>query len=135
MTKRSTTPTQSPARTLAGLTLSLCAGILLVQPAQAQTGTSADLQAPVGASDLSSQTNGDFGSIDSMFNLFHQMQLGGIRDSYEFNRAQRENLNTAASDFRRQQLELLQQRQPQAEAGTIAPAATPQTAPSQPANP
>ncbi|MBD3880323.1 hypothetical protein IFO70_00990 [Phormidium tenue FACHB-886] len=125
------------AAPLAGLSLSLLAGILLaVAPsAQAQTGVSADLQTPVGASDLNSQRNGDLGSFDSMFNLFHQLQRGGVRDPYEFNRSQRESLNTAASDFRQRQLELLQQRQqPGAPSGAIVPAA-PAAAPVQINNP
>lgn len=117
---------------LAGLTLSLLgAGILLagMQSAQAQTtGSSSDLQAPVGASDSNSQTSGDFGSLNNLFDLLHRAQQGTIADPYAFGRAQQQNLNTAAAAFRQRQLELLQQ---QGQPGT-APATVPQlAAPSQ----
>jgi hypothetical protein len=127
--------TPSIRTALAGLTLTLLsAGILLTgtQSAQAQTGSSRDLQAPVGASDRGSQTNGDFGTIDNMFGLFHRVQQGAIADPYAFGRSQQQNLNTAAATFRQRQLELLQQ---QGQPG-VAPSATPQiTAPSQTAAP
>ena len=117
---------------LAGLTLTLLsAGILLTgaQSAQAQaTGSSSDLQAPVGASDSTSQTNGNFGSLGNLFDLLHRAQQGSIADPYAFGRTQQQNLNTAAAAFRQRQLELLQQ---QGQPGT-APATAPQiTAPSQ----
>ena len=110
---------------LAGLTLTLLsAGILLAgtQFAQAQTGSSRDLQTPVGASDSNSQTNGNFGSLSNLFNLMNRVQQGSIADPYAFGRAQQQNLNTAAAAFRQRQLELLQQR---GQPGT-APAAAPQ---------
>jgi hypothetical protein len=123
-----------PARfALAGLIL-LSAGLLLAgaQSAQAQTGGSSDLQAPVGSSDRDSQTNGDFGTLGNMFDLFHRAQQGSIADPYAFGRSQQQNLNTAAATFRQRQLELLQR---QGQPGS-APSATPQvSAPSQTAAP
>ena len=113
---------------LAGLTLTLLsAGILLTgtQSAQAQTGGSSDLQAPVGASDRDSQNNGEFGSLNNLFNLMNRAQQGSIADPYTFGRAQQQNLNTAAAAFRQRQLELLQR---QGQPGT-APSTTPSTAP------
>ena len=98
---------------LAGLTLTILgAGVLLTgtQPALAQTGSSSDLAAPVGSSDRDSQTNGDFGSIGNMFDLFHRAQQGAIADPYAFGRSQQQNLNTAAATFRQRQLQLLQQQ-------------------------
>ena len=98
---------------LAGLTLTLLGtGVLLTgtQPAQAQTGSSSDLAAPVGSSDRDSQTNGDFGSLSNMFDLMHRAQQGAIADPYAFGRAQQQNLNTAAATFRQRQLQLLQQQ-------------------------
>jgi hypothetical protein len=98
---------------LAGLTWTLLsAGILLTgtQSAQAQTGSSSDLQAPVGASDRDSQNSGDFGSLNNLFNLMNRVQQGSIADPYTFGRTQQQNLNTAAEAFRQRQLELLQQQ-------------------------
>jgi hypothetical protein len=121
---------------LAGLTLTLLGtGTLLTntQPAQAQTGSSSDLQAPVGSSDRNSQTNGDLGTLSNMFDLFHRAQQGSIADPYAFGRAQQQNLNTAAATFRQRQLELLQQQgQPGVAPQTSAPSLT---APSQTAVP
>lgn len=81
----------------------------LAQPALAQP-TSADLQTPVGSSDRDANGNGDLSNIDTMFDLLHRAQMGSIRDPYEFNRDQQQNINTAASTFRQRQLELLRQQ-------------------------
>ena len=120
---------------LAGLTLTLLGtGVWLTgtQTALAQTGSSSDLAAPVGSSDRDSQTNGEFGSIGNMFDLFHRAQQGSIADPYAFGRSQQQNLNTAAATFRQRQLQLLQQ---QGQPGTT-PAAAPQVAaPGQPVTP
>lgn len=109
----------------------LGAGVIgLVQPSLAQTATSADLQTPVGSSDRSANSNGDLNNINTMFDLLHRAQLGSIRDPYEFNRDQQQNINTAASTFRQRQMELLHQQgqsqsQPQGQIGTTPSSQTP----------
>lgn len=96
------------------VTLSLFTGFFValtafVQPVQAQT--SADLRAPVGSSDQSANTNGDFGSVNNLFDLMHRVQQGSIRDSYQFNQEQRQSINSEASAFRQRQADLLKQQE------------------------
>ena len=97
-----------------GVMLTLFAGSFAVictaflQPAQAQT--SADLRTPVGSSDRDANTNGDLGSINSMFDLLHRVQQGGIRDPYQFSHDQQQSINSEASTFRQRQAELLKQQ-------------------------
>ncbi len=79
------------------------------QPVQAQT--SADLQTPVGSSDRDANNNGDLGSINSMFDLLHRVQQGGIRDPYQFSHDQQQSINSQASAFRQRQADLLKQQE------------------------
>lgn len=52
--------------------------------------------------------NGLGGSSLSPFDLIHRATMGTLRDSREFRRETTRNLNDAAAEFRRQQLERLQ---------------------------
>ncbi|MBD1838145.1 MULTISPECIES: hypothetical protein [unclassified Coleofasciculus] len=52
-----------------------------------------------------SRTNN--GGASGVFDLMHRATLGNIRSMDEFNTDQKNNLNTAADQFRRQQLQLL----------------------------
>lgn len=58
------------------------------------------------------------GQPSSIHDFIHQAQLGQLRDMSEFNRDQRDTINSQATDFRTRQLELLQQTQP-AQSGAI----------------
>lgn len=63
--------------------------------------------------------------MSNIFDLMRRAQIGNIRSGSEFGRAQQEQIGDAASDFRRQQQELLRQQQGN-------PQAAPQSVPSAP---
>ncbi|HEY9676301.1 MAG TPA: hypothetical protein V6D11_32965 [Waterburya sp.] len=57
---------------------------------------------------------GNLGNGDlSIFNLIHRAQLGGLRDMGEFSQEQNQNLNSAAEEYKRRQLQLIRQPQQQ----------------------
>ncbi|MBW4660614.1 MAG: hypothetical protein KME15_18230 [Drouetiella hepatica Uher 2000/2452] len=107
-------PSRPVSKSSIWVMLSLFAGSLaaltaFVQPVQAQT--SADLQTPVGTSDQNSNTNGDFGSVNNLFDLMHRVQQGSIRDPYQFSQEQQQSINSEASAFRQRQADLLKQQE------------------------
>lgn len=91
---------------LAWMTVSVLGiGVLLVaHPAGAQTAPPQG-----GGSDIDVNQSGD---MPDMFNLLHQLQRGEIRNPYQFQQDQQQNINTEAADFREQQRRALEQ-QPQ----------------------
>ncbi|MCU0567648.1 MAG: hypothetical protein MUF49_13740 [Oculatellaceae cyanobacterium Prado106] len=63
-------------------------------------------------------TSGSFSSdgtnsMNTMFDLFHRAVLGVPRSGTEFGRERQQNIGNEASEFRRRQQELIQQRQSQ----------------------
>jgi hypothetical protein len=89
---------------LAWMMLSVLGGSVLLtmpRPAVAQT-------APIqgGGSDIGVNQSGD---MPDMFNLMHQLQRGEIRNPYQFQQDQQQNINTEAADFREQQRRALEQ--------------------------
>ncbi|MBW4494871.1 MAG: hypothetical protein KME26_17670 [Oscillatoria princeps RMCB-10] len=60
----------------------------------------------------------------NMYDIIHRSQMGTLTNINEFTAEQRQNLNSAADDFRTQQLKRMQQAQPQA-----APSEPPATPP------
>jgi len=90
--------------------LSLSAAIALsavaLLPATSRAQRSDDAQADVFPT--SEPGNGFGGSSFSPFDLIHRATLGTLRDSREFRRDAARNLNDAAAEFRRQQMERLQ---------------------------
>jgi hypothetical protein len=82
-----------------------------------------DFQNPDAAADPFSNRGG---TQSSVYDLIHRAVLGNTRSQEEFNAEQQESLNDAASEFRRQQLELLKQRERQQ---NPVPGAQPQTQP------
>ncbi|WP_017717654.1 hypothetical protein [Kamptonema formosum] len=63
----------------------------------------------------------------NMYDIIHRAQMGTITNINEFTAEQRQNLNSAADDFRAQQLQRMQQAQQQA--APVEPAAAPAPAP------
>jgi hypothetical protein len=60
--------------------------------------------------------------FDGVLDLMHRAMMGNIRSSEEFQQSQQNDINSAASDFRTRQLELLrQQNQPQATSPVVSP--------------
>ncbi|MGG6296842.1 hypothetical protein ACQ4M4_20805 [Leptolyngbya sp. AN02str] len=102
--------------------------LAVARPAMAQySNPNAD-----GASALDETRSSDPFSQDagfnSLFDLMHRVQTGSGTTYSDFQRQQREGINTEAELFRRRQLEALQQRQQ-----TQSPMGEPQAAPTEPA--
>jgi len=68
------------------------------------------------------------GGGSGVLDLIHRATLGGLKDNAQFQQEQRQNLNTAASDFRSRQLELIRSQQSPSSQQTstpVAPVTTP----------
>jgi|GEM_PF-2179918 hypothetical protein len=105
-------------------------GGLFVLPASAQNTNPNQALPGLGGSDQNSDA---FGGTDgvNMYDLFHRLQMGPMPSMSEFNREQQRTINSAASDFRARQLELLRQQNPQMQTPQTTPAAPlPSTQPS-----
>ena len=94
--------------TVAGISL---VSLLMPQPTWAQTTNVNPLQ------DLNPEQNQDpfssssQGNSFSMFDIIHRANLGGSLNIDDYNAAQNESLNTAAAEFRKKQLQRMQQQQ------------------------
>lgn len=97
-----------------------CGILLSAHPVVAQTAP-----LPSGGSDVNSS-----GDMPDMFNLMHQLQRGEIRNPYQFQQDQQQNIRNEAVDFREQQRRALEQ---QSQTGT--PQGTVEALPSQPSQP
>lgn len=94
--------------TVAGISL---ASFLMPQLTWAQTTNVNPLQ------DLNPEQNQDpfssssEGNSFSMFDIIHRANLGGSLNIDDYNAAQNESLNNAAAEFRKKQLQRMQQQQ------------------------
>jgi hypothetical protein len=95
------------------LSTAAIAGILssVTPDAIAQT---SDVVTPGSVNNTGTFQNNEIGAFDGLeqgsfhpLDLFHMMNMGGRRSLGEFRQEQNNNLNNAAQEFRRQQLELL----------------------------
>ena len=93
---------------LAGMGFASCVlpQLTLAQPTLSQPGevNPADTFQEQNTDPFSGNNNG---GASGVFDLMHRATLGNIRSMDEFSTDQKNNLNTAADQFRRQQLELL----------------------------
>ncbi len=109
---------------LAALAAMGVAPLAVPQASLAQTCTGAQtLQGCPSPNERDSFSGLENGQIN-MYDIIHRAQLGTLTNIDEFTAEQRQNLNSAADDFRAKQLQRMQQAQPQA-----APNQPPATAP------
>ena len=100
--------TQQLAKTSVGVLVGMgVAFCLLPKPSLAQTTDANPLADFQNQENRDLFSNKDSGDSFSVFDLIHRAQLGTIRDANEYSSEQRQNLNDAAADFRRQQLQRL----------------------------
>ncbi len=107
-----------------GASVAAGAALTMASPALAQT-LGADPLEGFRTQDSSTDPfsgSGD-GQMRGLFNLIHRSTLGNPASFSDFNRQQRESLDTEASDFRSRQLEML--RQPSQFEWSTPPASTP----------
>ena len=122
----------APAKSRNGLILAVLAAIgvaplALPQASFAQACSDGQtLQGCPSPNERDSFSGLDNGQIN-MYDIIHRAQMGTITNINEFTAEQRQNLNSAADDFRAQQLQRMQQAQQQAAPGE--PAAAPAPAP------
>lgn len=100
------------------LSTAAIAGILSSVTLDAIAQTS-DVMTPGSVNNTGTFQNNEIGAFDGLeqgsFNpldLFHMMNMGGRRSLGQFRQEQNSNLNNAAQEFRRQQLELLNENAP-----------------------
>lgn len=92
--------------TIIGIGITLVGAIASASPSLAQSQSPLeDFQSPQNERD--SFYGGTGGSGFSVFNLLHNAQLGQTRDLGEFSTQQQTNINNAADEFRRLQLQRL----------------------------
>lgn len=121
----------APAKSRNGLILAALAAIgvaplALPQASLAQTCSDAQtLQGCPSPNERDSFSGLENGQLN-MYDIIHRAQLGTLSNINEFTAEQRQNLNSAADDFRTQQLKRIQQAQPQAAPNEPAPAPAPQ---------
>lgn len=104
-----------------GISTVAIASALLPQVTLAQSAQ--DLQNPGNFTSPNNERNSFDGSIGgsgfSLFNVIHNVQLGGWRDPNEVANEQRESINKATEEFRRIQLEQLRNSQSQEQASPV----------------
>lgn len=103
-------------KSLTNLVLGTVAGISLVsllmpQLGWAQTTNVNPLQDLNPEQNQDPFSNSSEGNSFSMFNIIHRANLGGSLNIDDYNAAQNESLNNAAAEFRKKQLERMQQQQ------------------------
>lgn len=103
---------------LGGFALPVAAQTIQPNPNQALPG--------LGSSDQSSSSMPGAEGFD-MYDLIHQLQLGPLPSMSEFNQQQQRTINSAASDFRTRQLELLRQQNQSPQMSPVAPQAPAQS--------
>lgn len=103
-------------KSLTNLVLGTVAGISLVsllmpQQSWAQTTDVNPLQDLNPEQNQDPFSNSSEGDSFSMFNIIHRANLGGSLNIDDYNAAQNESLNNAAAEFRKKQLQRMQQQQ------------------------
>lgn len=94
--------------TVAGMSV---VSLLLPQISWAQTTDVNPLEDANPAEEGSDPFSGSGGNSFGIFDLIHRANFGGDRNVEDFSLEQDQNLNSAAAQFRKKQLERLQQRQ------------------------
>jgi hypothetical protein len=111
---------------LAALAAMGVAPLALPQASLAQTCSGAQaLQGCPSPNERDSFSGLESGQLN-MYDIIHRAQMGTITNIDEFTAEQRQNLNSAADDFRAQQLKRIQQAQPQAAPNQPATSPAPQ---------